>query len=49
MKQNGIMYKIPESKYLLKNAEELFGEYYIDTSYNTPLVNGASDFEVEFK
>jgi hypothetical protein len=49
MKQNGIMYKIPESKYLLKNAEELFGEYYIGKSYNTPLADGASDFEGEYK
>jgi GTP cyclohydrolase I len=49
MKQNGIILKMPESKLSLEEAEGLFGEQHIGTSYDTPLRIDAFDLNDEEK
>jgi GTP cyclohydrolase I len=49
MKQNGIVFTMPESKLFLEETEELIGEQHIGTSYDTPLRADAFDLDDEEK
>ena len=49
MKQNGLMFKMPDGEFTLDEAGELFGEQHIGNSYNTPLRSDAFDLNDQEK
>ena len=49
MKQNGLMFKMPDGEFTLDEAGELFGEQHIGNTCNTPLRNDAFDLNDQEK